>query len=86
MSEIGALLEPADRREDFIRRFRRARVDQDHAIWSDLHDDVAARAGDDVKVRAYLNQIELVARLLGGRRMFPSTEQKRRDRKNANRR
>ena len=60
----GQRRQTPDRRQHLVGHRRRTGVDEDDAVGSDLHDDVAAGAADDVEVRAQLHDVETATLLL----------------------
>ena len=53
-------------RQHLVRSLSRSRIYEDDALGSELHDDVAARAADDVEVGPQLNDVKVAGLRLGG--------------------
>ena len=67
--------QPADRSQHLVRRRGGTGVDEDHALGSDLHDDVTAGAANHVDVRPQLDDLGIArGRLLGGGAAHPRAE------------
>ena len=65
--------EPADRGEHLVGHRGGAGVDEDDALGPDLHDDVAARAADDVEILPQLDDFDTPLAGAVGRTPFART-------------